>query len=55
MHVLLELADALLAEGVRDDLAFASVLVAVAGVEQAAADGNEGIVVVTARRLVIVY
>lgn len=45
VDVLLELADRLGAEGVRDGLALARVLGAVARVEEAAADGDEGVVV----------
>lgn len=40
----LELDDTLLGEDVGDDLALAGVLIAVAGVEDAAADGDEGVV-----------
>ena len=47
MDVLLELADGLGGEGVRDGLAFAGVLGSIAGVEEAAADGDEGVVVFT--------
>lgn len=45
VHVLLELADGLGAEGVGHGLALAGVLRAVAGVEEAALDGDEGVVV----------
>jgi hypothetical protein len=45
VDVLLELADGLGGEGVRDDLAFAGVFDAVARVEEAALDGDEGIVI----------
>jgi hypothetical protein len=45
VHVLLELADGLGAEGVSYSLALAGVLRAVAGVEEAALDGDEGVVV----------
>jgi hypothetical protein len=47
VHVLLELADGFGGEGVRDRLALAGVFGAVAGVEEAAADGDEGVVVFT--------
>nr|POF12806.1 hypothetical protein CFP56_09957 [Quercus suber] len=45
VDVLLELPDAFRGEGMRDGLAFARVLVAVAGVEDATLDGDEGVVV----------
>ena len=45
MYVLLELADGLGAEGVGHGLALAGVLRAVASVEEAAPDGDEGVVV----------
>ena len=45
MDVLLKLADGFSAEGVGDDFAFAGVFGAVAGVEEAALDGDEGVVV----------
>lgn len=45
MDVLLELANVLSAEGVGDDFALSAVLSAVAGVEKAAADGDERVVV----------
>jgi len=51
MHVLLELADRLCAEGVRNCLALASVLGAVAGVEETALDGDEGVIVFAADSL----
>jgi hypothetical protein len=41
----LELADTFRAEGVRDNFAFAGVLGAITGVEEAASDADEGIVV----------
>jgi hypothetical protein len=47
VHVLLELADGFGGEGVRDRLALAGVFSAVAGVEEAAADGDEGVVIFT--------
>lgn len=50
VHVLLELANALAAEGVRDGFAFAGVFDSVAGVEEAALDADEGIVVFTVCR-----
>lgn len=50
VHVLLELADGFGGEGVRDRLALAGVFSAVAGVEEAAADGDEGVVVFTERK-----
>lgn len=49
MDVLFELADGLGREGVRHNLALASVFGAVAGVEEAALDGNKGVVVFTVR------
>lgn len=48
MHVLLELADGLGAECVRDSLALSSVFGAVTGVEETSLDRDEGIVVLTA-------
>ena len=45
MDILLELADGLGREGVADDLALASVLNAVAGVEETTADRDESVVV----------
>jgi len=45
VHVLLELTDGFGAEGVGYGLALAGVLRAVAGVEEAALDGDEGVVV----------
>lgn len=45
VHVLLELANRLGAEGVGDGLALAGVFMSISGVEQAALDGNKGIVV----------
>lgn len=45
VDVLLELADGLRGEGVRDDLALAGVFDAVAGIEEAALDADEGVVV----------
>ena len=47
VHVLLELADGLGAEGVGHGLALAGVLRAVAGVEETALDRDEGVVVLT--------
>lgn len=47
VDVLLELADRFRREGVRDSLALAGVLGAVAGVEEATADGDEGVIVFT--------
>ena len=47
VHVLLELADGLCGEGVRDRLALAGVFSAVPRVEEAAADGDEGVIVFT--------
>jgi hypothetical protein len=44
VDVLLELADGFRAEGVADDLAFAGVFGAVAGVEEASLDADEGVV-----------
>lgn len=48
VHVGLKLADGLGGKGVRHELALAGVLCAVAGVEEAAADGDKGIVEFTA-------
>ena len=48
VDILLELADVLRAEGVRDGLALSRVLLAIAGVEEATLDGDEGIVVIAA-------
>ena len=48
VHVGLELQDRLGGKGVRDDLALAGVLGAVAGVEETTANAHEGIVEVTA-------
>ena len=45
-HVLLELADALYAKGMRDGLSLASVFGTITGIEEAALDGDEGIVVI---------
>jgi hypothetical protein len=45
VDVLLELADGFRAEGVADDLALAGVFGAIAGVEEAALDADEGVVV----------
>ena len=47
VDVLFELADVLGAKGVGDGFAFASMLGAVAGVEEAALDGDEAVVVVS--------
>ena len=47
VDVLLELADGLRGEGVRDDLPFAGVFGAVARVEETALDADEGVVVFT--------
>ena len=47
MDVLFELADGLCAEGVGDGLALASMLSAIAGVEETAADRDKGIVVLS--------
>jgi hypothetical protein len=47
VDVLLELADGLHAEGVRDDLPFTGVFGAVARVEEPALDADEGVVVFT--------
>ena len=47
VHVLLELADGFGGEGVRDRFALAGVFSAVARVEEAAADRDEGVVVLT--------
>jgi hypothetical protein len=47
VHVDLELADGFGGECMRDGLAFASVLSAIAGIEETALDGNEGIVKIT--------
>lgn len=52
MDILLELADRLGRESVRDRLALAGVLGAVTSVEEATADGNEGIVEITAQSLI---
>lgn len=49
-HVLLELADALGTEGMRDSLAFASVLGTVTRIEEATLDRYESIVVFTVTR-----
>lgn len=49
VDVLLELADGFCGESVGDGLALAGVLGAVARVEEAAADGDEGVVVVAVR------
>ena len=48
-HILLELADALGAEGVGDSFSFARVFGAVARVEQASLNGDEGIIVVAVK------
>ena len=48
LHVLLELADGLGAEGMRDGLALPAVFGAVTGIEETALDGDECIVVLTA-------
>ena len=48
-YVLLELADALGAEGVRDSLPFTRVFGAIACVEEASLDRDEGVVVVAIR------
>ena len=48
-YVLLELANALGAEGVRDSFPFTRVFGAVACVEEASLDRDEGVVVVTIR------
>ena len=47
VNVLLKLANGLRAECVRDDLALSCVLGSVTGVEEAALDGDEGIVIIT--------
>lgn len=47
VDVLFELADGFGGEGVRDGFALAGVFGAVAGIEQAALDGDEGVVVFT--------
>jgi hypothetical protein len=47
VDVLLELADVFGGEGVGDDFAFARVFGSVASVEEASADGDEGVVVFT--------
>lgn len=49
MDILLELADVLRTEGVGDCLALARVLIAIAGIEEPSLNGDECIVVVTAR------
>jgi hypothetical protein len=52
VDILLELADRLGREGMRYGLALACVLCAVACVEEAAADGNEGVVVLSVAMLI---
>ena len=51
MHVWLELTNALRTEGVRYNLALASMLCTVAGIEKTTLDGDEGIVVLAKARL----
>ena len=51
VDVLLELADGFRGEGVRDDLPFAGVFGAVAGVEETALDADECVVVFTYKRM----
>lgn len=48
-HVLLELADALRAENVRDSLAFAGMFGAIARVEEASLNGDEGVIIVAVK------
>lgn len=48
-HILLELADALRAEGVGDRLPLSGVLSAVTRVEETSLDGDEGIIVVAVK------
>lgn len=49
-HVLLELADALGAEGVRDSFSFAGMLCTVTGIEKASLDRDEGVVIVAVKK-----
>ena len=48
-HILLELADALRAEGVGDSLPFTTVFGAISRVEETSLDGDEGIIVVAVK------
>jgi hypothetical protein len=47
VDVLLELADGFGAEGVGDDLAFASVFGSVSGVEETSSNRDEGVIIIT--------
>ena len=50
LYIRLELGDAFHAKGMRHCLAFASVLGAIAGVEEASLDGDEGVVILAERK-----
>lgn len=47
MNILLELANGLRAEGMRNSLPFACMLGTITGVEETSTDGHEGIIEVT--------
>ena len=54
-HVLLELGNGFDAESVRDSFAFPRVFGAITGIEEAAVDGNEGIVILAEERDIYKY